>query len=91
MRRCVILVSPVLLGIAMLTAAATYALQVREYKSGIIWPEPPVVTPGPTNADPPSDAIVLFNGKDLSQWIGGEDWEIRDGYAIARKRGITTK
>jgi hypothetical protein len=91
MRRCVILVSPILLGIALLTAATTSALQVREYKSGIIWPEPPVVTPGPTNTDPPSDAIVLFNGKDLSQWIGGEDWEIKDGYAIARKRGITTK
>ena len=31
--------------------------------------EPKVVTPG-EGAAPPSDAIVLFDGKDLSQWIG---------------------
>ena len=39
----------------------------------------------------PADAIVLFDGKDLSQWNGGQDWEIRDGYAIGRKHGISTK
>ena len=46
--------------------------------------EPPIVTPGRTNADPPSDAIVLFNGKDLSQWRaadgGPAKWIVRDGY-----------
>ncbi|MFL5498245.1 MAG: DUF1080 domain-containing protein [Gemmatimonadaceae bacterium] len=46
--------------------------------------EPPIVAPGKTNADPPSDAIVLFNGKDLSQWraVDGTPvkWNIRDGY-----------
>src|SRR6267154_2267027 len=34
-------------------------------------PQPPVVTPGAMfsqNANPPSDAIVLFDGKDLSHW-----------------------
>src|SRR5436309_6103955 len=40
---------------------------------------------------PPSDAIVLFDGKDLSKWKDGENWEIKDGYAIAKKKGITTK
>ena len=46
--------------------------------------EPRIVTPGSTNADPPSDAIVLFNGKDLSQWRGADGgaakWNVRDGY-----------
>ncbi len=38
-----------------------------------VWePVPRVVTPGPGTA-PPSDAIVLFGGKDLSQW------QLRDG------------
>jgi hypothetical protein len=33
-------------------------------------PQPPVVTPGTTCAQAPSDAVVLFDGKDLSQWEG---------------------
>src|SRR6516162_11935604 len=31
-------------------------------------PVPPVVTPGAQYGAPPSDAIVLFDGKDLSKW-----------------------
>ena len=46
--------------------------------------EPAVVTPGKTSAEPPSDAIVLFDGKDLSNWRsvnGGEaKWVIKEGY-----------
>jgi hypothetical protein len=46
--------------------------------------EPPIVTPGRTSADPPSDATVLFNGRDLSHWRGkaggAAPWTIRDGY-----------
>jgi hypothetical protein len=46
--------------------------------------EPPMVTAGKTNDDPPSDAIVLFGGKDLSHWRGQggapAKWTIRDGY-----------
>jgi hypothetical protein len=46
--------------------------------------EPPIVTPGKTSADPPSDAIVLFNGRDLSHWRGKDGsaaaWTVRDGY-----------
>src|SRR5258706_16012919 len=33
-------------------------------------PQPTVVTPGAAPSDPPSDAVVLFNGKDLSKWNG---------------------
>jgi hypothetical protein len=36
-------------------------------------PVPPVVTPGQTNSDPPSDAIVLFDGKDLHNWVSAND------------------
>src|SRR5215210_4033227 len=51
-------------------------------------PHPPVVTPGATPGAPPSDAIVLFDGKDLSKWAQhgpkGEvldpKWPLRDGY-----------
>lgn len=63
----------------------------QEYLTGIKWPEPPVVTPGKTNADPPSDAIVLFDGKDLSAWEGGEKWKVEDGVATAQGGDIKTK
>ena len=54
--------------------------------------EPTVVNPGP----PPADALVLFDGKDLSQWQregGGEAaWQVADGVATVNKTGsIATK
>ena len=50
-------------------------------------PHPRIVTPGATASAPPSDAIVLFDGKDLSKFAhskGGQlldaQWAVRDGY-----------
>ena len=65
--------------------------QDPEYLTGIKWPEPPIVTPGENCGDPPSDAIVLFDGKDLSAWENGESWKIEDGVAIVQGGDITTK
>ena len=62
----------------------------KEWVSGIIWPEPAVVDPGPVGG-PPSDAIVLFDGTDLSQWDGGDKWLVQDGSATARGGEIRTK
>ena len=61
-----------------------------EYLSGIQWSEPPVVTPGFAGS-PPSDAVVLFDGKDLSKWIGGDQWKVQDGYATAAGGTIESK
>ncbi len=69
---------------------AVNAAFVDEYKSGINWAEPVVVDPGPAGG-PPSDARVLFNGKSLDQWQGGDKWEIRDGFAVSKETGINTK
>lgn len=53
------------------------------WESGIAWPEPKVVDPG-TPGGVPADAIVLFDGKDLSAWDGDVGkWKLQDGYAIA--------
>lgn len=46
-------------------------------------PQPPVITPGSMVGSAPSDATVLFDGKDLSKWKSGDadaKWAVRDGY-----------
>ena len=51
-------------------------------------PEPAKVQPGaPCFSAPPSDAIVLFDGKDLSQWSGVKAAEIEDGSFDIMKTG----
>lgn len=50
-------------------------------------PRPPQVTPAAEPGQPPSDAAVLFDGKDLSKWEArrrgkpaNPGWTVRDGY-----------
>jgi hypothetical protein len=64
----------------------------REYVSGKKWTEPKIINPG-TAEKAPSDAIVLFDGKDLSkEFNGGDGWKVADGVAtIGGKGGIETK
>ena len=61
-----------------------------EYLPGIEWQEPPIITPG-KDGGPPSDAVVLFDGKDLSAWEHGENWQVEDGVAIVGRGDIKTK
>src|SRR5579872_6567062 len=53
-------------------------------------PVPPIVTPGPTDSAPPSDAIVLFDGRNLDQWVMTDDhsparWKVADGVITVDK------
>ena len=53
---------------------------------------PPVVRPGELSlpVSPPSDALVLFDGKDLSQWRAADGgpaaWKVENGYMEVDKR-----
>ena len=53
-------------------------------------PVPPVVTPGATNSAPPSDAIVLFDGRNMDEWVSNRDksparWIVADGVMTVNK------
>ena len=53
-------------------------------------PVPPVVTPGPVFGLPPSDAIILFDGKNLNEWENVKDstpcsWILADSVMTVNK------
>lgn len=75
----------------LLLSQAANSVVAQEWKSGIDWQEPPLVTPGATSDAAPSDAIVLFDGSNLDQWINGEKWLIEDGIAIPQETQIVSK
>jgi hypothetical protein len=56
-----------------------------------VWtPEPRVVTPGATPYAPPSDAIVLFDGSNLNEWVQNNDkspakWLVSGGVMTVSK------
>src|SRR4051812_38397675 len=62
----------------------------QRYLSGIIWPQPPVITAGEGNAAP-SDAVVLFDGSNFDEWNGAKDWAVDEDKAFTVKGALTTK
>ena len=65
-------------------------------------PPPPAIVPGTASTQdvsgrPPSDAVVLFDGKDLSPWVGADGqpakWKVTDGYleVVPQSGGILTR
>ena len=81
-----------LLGVAVVVAVAWVGGRSlgQRYLSGIIWPEPAVVTPGEGGAAP-SDAIVLFDGKNFDAWDGAKDWKVDADGAFTVKGALRTK
>jgi len=66
----------------ILTVAVVSA---QDWRHGIPWQKPEVVTPGERLGTPPSDAIILFDGTDFSAW--DREWLIEDGAMVAPERG----
>lgn len=56
-----------------------------------VWgPVPKIVTPGTSNSNAPSDAIILFDGKNLNEWRSTNDSSAPAGW-IVEKKVITVK
>ena len=91
--------------LAVLALAATQAAAqqptsrpMRPQDTEVWQPVPRVVTPGKTEREAPSDAIVLFNGSNLDEWVSTEDstparWTVANGVVTVNKRAgdIRTK
>ncbi|HEY9137271.1 MAG TPA: DUF1080 domain-containing protein [Terriglobus sp.] len=80
--------------LAVSATAQTAAPKPTHEDTEFYHPVPPVVTPAAAVGQPPSDAIVLFDGKDVSQWVAAKDsttpadWEVHDGVMTVKKGGV---
>ena len=90
----VVVLSSALIFLAGCPGQSRYEWEVHDMSR----PRPVVVTPGQNPSQPPSDAIILFDGTDLSQWASTKDsgpakWLLKEGYMeVTRETGdIRTK
>lgn len=82
--------SMVALSVFVLSVFAYQAFAQR-FLNGVEWPTPKAVTPGKTDREAPSDAVVLFDGKGFDEWNGAKDWKADDEGAFTVKGAIQTK
>jgi Domain of Unknown Function (DUF1080) len=86
-----VLATPVAVAVSL---GAQQASQPKPEDTEVWQPEPKVVTPGPSCAEPPSDAIVLFDGKNQDQWVSAQDhtparWIVHDGIlTVSKEEGV---
>lgn len=85
-------IAALVLTAAGLAATAQSAQQMKPEETEIWKPVPKVVTPGATCGAAPSDAIVLFDGKNMDQWLAVKDhspakWNVHDGVMTVNKAG----
>ena len=80
--------------LAMLFGCTVVSAQMRPEDTEVWEPEPPVVTPGlQATSSAPSDAIVLFDGRNLDAWTNATDggaagWKVHDGVVtVVKKEG----
>jgi hypothetical protein len=86
--------SKFLVSAALTVVAASLSAQQpaapKHQDTEVYEPVPPIITPGATDSAPPSDAIVLFDGKNLDQWVTTKDkspakWTVADGILTVSK------
>lgn len=81
-----------LISVLTLTSALTStSFAQKPQDTEVYQPVPPIVTSGKYFSSAPSDAIILFDGKDLNQWVSVKDksqpaqWTVENGSFTVKK------
>ena len=84
------LVAALTLPLVAQQAPSTATQKPRPQDTEVWEPVPKVVAPGTSTATPPADAIILFDGKNLDEWVATKDkspakWTLADGVMTVNK------
>lgn len=90
MRTAALVVSGLAIAALAWPVVAQRGAQMRPEETEVWEPVPTIVTPGPNDSAPPSDAIVLFDGRNLEHWISSRDesparWQVANGVMTVDK------
>jgi Domain of Unknown Function (DUF1080) len=69
--------------LAAFSSAALLAQQGDPKATEYYSPVPKVITPGNAGGDAPSDAVILFDGKNLDQWVAARDSALAAKWIVA--------
>lgn len=74
----------------MIMTTAAFSQDKPDPKDTEVWkPEPAIVSPGKDISDPPSDAIILFDGRNLDSWTDARGeaarWTVGNGSMTVAK------
>src|SRR5580698_5734398 len=70
------------IALAILLSSSQLFAQAKPEDTEVWTPEPPKVTPGKVVSDPPSDAIILFDGKNENEWVLAKDTTMAADWTI---------
>jgi hypothetical protein len=84
------LLVPAILLSTVCAAVAQEPAKPKPEETEVWQPVPNIVTPGATVGQPPSDAIILFDGKNEDEWVSAQDhtpaqWVVHDGILTVSK------
>lgn len=79
-----------MLAFAACTSISAQEALTKPQQTEFYEPVPPIVTPATTMGGVPSDAIVLFDGKDFSNWVSDKDGSVAK-WALNKDGSMTVK